>query len=155
MRTLSMGFFQRFLWFLDGRKTWSDISNFCDASYGGYSLYSRTFCGRSIQWCFEHCQVNKQLTFAYIYNTSFSFVLFNSSGLNSLAAVTMQDILISACNKKFTEKTKTLVTKGLAVGYGIISYIFVFVVKYLPGVLEVCKNLNYVFSNYKIPIWKF
>ena len=52
----------------------------------------------------------------------------------------MQDILVSACNKKFTEKTKTLVTKGLAAGYGIISYIFVFLVKYLPGVLEVCKK---------------
>ena len=59
----------------------------------------------------------------------------------------MQDILVSACNKKFTEKTKTLVTKGLAVGYGIISYIFVFGIKYLPGVLEVCNNWNFVFSN--------
>merc|ERR1719273_708856 len=53
----------------------------------------------------------------------------------------MQDILISACNKKFTEKTKTLVTKGLAVGHGIISYIFVFVVKYLPGVLEAALGI--------------
>ena len=29
------------------------------------------------------------------------------------------------------------VTKGLAVAYGILSYLVVFLVKYLPGVLEV------------------
>ena len=62
----------------------------------------------------------------------------------------MQDILVSACNKKFTEKTKTLVTKGLAAGYGIISYIFVFLVKYLPGVLEVCRFCIVKCTNHKI-----
>ena len=31
----------------------------------------------------------------------------------------------------------TWAAKGLAVGYGILSYLVVFLVKYLPGVLEV------------------
>ena len=60
-----------------------------------------------------------------------------SSGLNSLAAVVLQDMFISACNMKFDEKKKTIITKSLAVGFGILSYVFVFMVKYLPGVLEV------------------
>ena len=63
-----------------------------------------------------------------------------SSGLNSLAAVVLQDMFISACNMKFDEKRKTIITKSLAVGFGIISYVFVFMVKYLPGVLEVISK---------------
>ena len=47
-----------------------------------------------------------------------------------------QDILVSACNKEFKEKTKTYLTKGLACGFGFLSYGVVFLVKYLPGVLE-------------------
>ena len=63
-----------------------------------------------------------------------------SSGLNSLAAVVLQDMFISACNMKFDEKKKTIITKSLAVGFGILSYVFVFMVKYLPGVLEVISK---------------
>ena len=70
-----------------------------------------------------------------------------SSGLNSLAAVVLQDMFISACDMKFDEKKKTIITKSLAVGFGIISYVFVFMVKYLPGVLEVHKW--YLQSTYK------
>ena len=39
--------------------------------------------------------------------------------------------------KMMDEKKKTIVSKGLAVGYGILAYCIVFLVKYLPGVLEV------------------
>ena len=69
-----------------------------------------------------------------------------SSGLNSLAAVVLQDMFISACNMKFDEKKKTIITKSLAVGFGILSYVFVFMVKYLPGVLE-------VISKYCLPMY--
>ena len=64
-----------------------------------------------------------------------------SSGLNSLAAVVLQDILVSACNKNYTEKVKTFLTKGLAVGFGVLSYALVFLVKYLPGVLEAALGI--------------
>ena len=59
-----------------------------------------------------------------------------SSGLNSLAAVVLQDLCVSAANKKFSEKTKIILTKSLAAGFGFLSYFVVFLVKYLPGVLE-------------------
>lgn len=64
-----------------------------------------------------------------------------SSGLNSLAAVVFQDILISACGKEFPEKTKTFLTKGLAAGFGFLSFGVVFMVKYLPGVLEAALGI--------------
>merc|ERR1712223_1626505 len=59
-----------------------------------------------------------------------------SSGLNSLAAVVLQDLCVSAANKQFSEKTKIILTKSLAAGFGCLSYVVVFLVKYLPGVLE-------------------
>ena len=36
-----------------------------------------------------------------------------------------------------SERASTWCSKGLAVGYGVLSYLVVFLVKYLPGVLEV------------------
>jgi Na+/proline symporter len=64
-----------------------------------------------------------------------------SSGLNALAAVTFQDFIQGGCGLQMEEKKKTIVSKCLAVGYGILSYAIVFLVKYLPGVLEV-KYIN-------------
>ena len=60
-----------------------------------------------------------------------------SSGLNSLAAVTLQDFILGACNMNPSEQYKVIMSKLLALGYGILSYLVVFLVKYLPGVLEV------------------
>ena len=60
-----------------------------------------------------------------------------SSGLNSLAAVCLRDFIQSGCNIKLTEAKATFVTKMLAVAFGICGYGVVFLVKYLPGVLEV------------------
>merc|ERR1719154_1000109 len=60
-----------------------------------------------------------------------------SSGLNSLAAVCLRDFIQSGCDIKLTETKATLVTKLLAVGFGVLGYGTVFLVKYLPGVLEV------------------
>ena len=64
-----------------------------------------------------------------------------SSGLNSLAAVTLKDFIEAGCTLRLSEKASLWTTKGLAVSYGILSYLVVFLVKYLPGVLEVCGLL--------------
>lgn len=64
-----------------------------------------------------------------------------SSGLNSLAAVTLQDLMNAGCKVSFSEKRSTWAAKGLAVGYGILSYLVVFLVKYLPGVLEAALGI--------------
>ena len=60
-----------------------------------------------------------------------------SSGLNSLAAVCLKDFIASGCNIKLSDEKQTVITKVLAVVFGIIGYGIVFLVKYLPGVLEV------------------
>eukprot|EP00095_Tigriopus_kingsejongensis_P004642 maker-scaffold29_size597861-snap-gene-0.10 protein:Tk04642 transcript:maker-scaffold29_size597861-snap-gene-0.10-mRNA-1 annotation:"hypothetical protein DAPPUDRAFT_330864" len=64
-----------------------------------------------------------------------------SSGLNSLAAVTLQDFIMSGCEKKLGDKVELIVTRGLAVAFGILSYLVVFLVKYLPGVLEAALGI--------------
>ena len=71
-----------------------------------------------------------------------------SSGLNALAAVTFQDIIQGFFSVKMEEKTKTLVAKVLALGYGIIGYLIVFLVKYLPGVLEVSNVIQCIYCKY-------
>merc|ERR1719300_1313095 len=64
-----------------------------------------------------------------------------SSGLNSLAAVTMQDFIIGNIKTKLSEEKQTMITKILAVVFGVIGYGIVFVVKYLPGVLEAALGI--------------
>ena len=64
-----------------------------------------------------------------------------SSGMNSLAAVIIQDIVVGAMDKQISEKRKTLLTKVIALCCGLISYAVVFVVKFLPGVLEASLGL--------------
>merc|ERR1711910_191100 len=44
-----------------------------------------------------------------------------SSGLNSLAAVTLKDFIQSGCNVDLSEGKATLITKLLAVGFGILG----------------------------------
>ena len=64
-----------------------------------------------------------------------------SSGLNSLAAVTLQDFVLGGCNVELSEKKQLIASKCLALGYGILSYLVVFLVKYLPGVLEAALGI--------------
>merc|ERR1719347_2166181 len=64
-----------------------------------------------------------------------------SSGLNSLAAVCLRDFIQGGCNIKLSETKATFLTKMLAVGFGILGYVVVFAVKYLPGVLEAALGI--------------
>ena len=65
-----------------------------------------------------------------------------SSGLNSLAAVCLKDFIGSGCNIALSDEKQTLITKILAVTFGVLGYAIVFLVKYLPGVLEVRDQTN-------------
>merc|ERR1719427_644998 len=64
-----------------------------------------------------------------------------SSGLNSLAAVCLRDFIQGGCNIQLSETKATFITKMLAVGFGIIGYVVVFAVKFLPGVLEAALGI--------------
>ena len=59
-----------------------------------------------------------------------------SSGLNALAGVCLTDCLQLGCGIEISEEKKTLATKLLALIFGILSFGLVFMVKYLPGVLQ-------------------
>merc|ERR1712241_748840 len=47
----------------------------------------------------------------------------------------------AGCQVSFSEQRSTWAAKGLAVGYGILSYLVVFLVKYLPGELEAALGI--------------
>ncbi|CAG0884607.1 unnamed protein product [Darwinula stevensoni] len=59
-----------------------------------------------------------------------------SSGLNSLAAITLEDFVLIYASPNMNDKRKTLVSKGLSLGYGIVSFGFVFVAQQLGDVLQ-------------------
>jgi len=64
-----------------------------------------------------------------------------SSGLNSLSAVTMQDFIMGNYKGELTETRKVIITKVLCVVYGVLAYLIVFLVKFLPGVLEAALGI--------------
>ncbi|XP_038057834.1 sodium-coupled monocarboxylate transporter 1-like [Patiria miniata] len=64
-----------------------------------------------------------------------------SSGLNSLAAVTAED-LVRPCFKKMEEERYTLVTKGIAMGFGLLSMLVAYIVSLLnKGILQLALSL--------------
>ena len=59
-----------------------------------------------------------------------------SSGLNSLAAVFLNDFIkVSSCCTEMSERAKTITSKLVTIAFGVISFAIVFLVAYLPGVL--------------------
>ena len=64
-----------------------------------------------------------------------------SSGLNSLSAVFLNDFLQLGCNLNMSESIKTMITKSMCVVFGFISFGMVFLMKYLPGILQAAIGL--------------
>ena len=64
-----------------------------------------------------------------------------SSGLNSLAAVFLTDFLHLGCKVELSEGVKTIITKIVTFVFGLISFVVVFILKYLPGVLYAAIQL--------------
>ena len=59
-----------------------------------------------------------------------------SSGLNSLAAVFITDFLQLGCKFDMSDWSKTVTTKIITVVFGLVSFGIVFMVAYLPGILQ-------------------
>jgi len=64
-----------------------------------------------------------------------------SSGLNSLAAVFLRDLLEDGMKVQLSESRSMLLTKVLAVVFGLIGYALIFVVKSIGGVLEAALGI--------------
>ena len=64
-----------------------------------------------------------------------------SSGLNSLSAVFITDLLELGCKVDISENTRTVISKLMSLMFGLLSFGLVFVMKYLPGVLQAAIGL--------------
>ena len=60
-----------------------------------------------------------------------------SSGLNSLAAVTQLDLVEGYLDRRMSRKASLWATRAFSVAYGAVCYAFIYLVKYLPGLVEV------------------
>lgn len=65
-----------------------------------------------------------------------------ASALNSLSAVTCEDLLINGMNIKISADKGALYAKWMSLGFGIFSFGLVFIVERLGGVLQATLTLN-------------
>ncbi|XP_067646548.1 sodium-coupled monocarboxylate transporter 1 [Eurosta solidaginis] len=65
-----------------------------------------------------------------------------ASALNSLSAVTCEDLLVNGMNIKITPDKGALYVKWMSLGYGVLSFGLVFIVEKLGGVLQATLTLN-------------
>lgn len=65
-----------------------------------------------------------------------------ASALSSLAAVTSEDLLTSTFNIKIKPENGAMIAKWMSLGYGVLSFVLVFLVERLGGVLQATLTLN-------------
>ncbi|TDG52671.1 hypothetical protein AWZ03_000904 [Drosophila navojoa] len=65
-----------------------------------------------------------------------------ASALNSLSAVTCEDLLINGMNIKISPEKGATYAKWMSLGYGVGSFGLVFIVEHLGGVLQATLTLN-------------
>ncbi|XP_037043757.1 sodium-coupled monocarboxylate transporter 1-like [Bradysia coprophila] len=65
-----------------------------------------------------------------------------ASALNSLSAVTYEDIFVTGMNIKIDPEKAAMYIKWMSLGYGIISFALVFLVEQLGGILQATLTLN-------------
>ncbi|XP_001657719.2 sodium-coupled monocarboxylate transporter 1 isoform X2 [Aedes aegypti] len=65
-----------------------------------------------------------------------------AAALNSLSAVTCEDLLVTGLGIKISPKRSSLYAKWMSLGYGIFSFGLVFVVERLGGILQATLTLN-------------
>ncbi|KAL1116569.1 hypothetical protein AAG570_005041 [Ranatra chinensis] len=65
-----------------------------------------------------------------------------ASAMNSLAAVSMKDLLGGLCKIKIPEKSEATLSKWLSASFGLLSFGLVFIVEQLGSVLQVALSFN-------------
>lgn len=65
-----------------------------------------------------------------------------ASALNSLSAVTCEDLLVNGMNIKISPEKGATYAKWMSLGFGIASFGLVFIVEHLGGVLQATLTLN-------------
>ncbi|TMW52558.1 hypothetical protein DOY81_002383 [Sarcophaga bullata] len=88
---------------------------------------------------YEHIYTVAGIFVAGIFAASLGTV---ASALNSLSAVTCEDLLINGMNIKITPDKGALYAKWMSLGFGVLSFGLVFIVERLGGVLQATLTLN-------------
>ncbi|XP_013106181.1 sodium-coupled monocarboxylate transporter 1 [Stomoxys calcitrans] len=88
---------------------------------------------------YEHIYTMAGIFVAGIFAASLGTV---ASALNSLSAVTCEDLLVNGLNIKISPDKGALYAKWMSLGYGILSFGLVFIVERLGGVLQATLTLN-------------
>ncbi|XP_068142014.1 LOW QUALITY PROTEIN: sodium-coupled monocarboxylate transporter 1 [Drosophila tropicalis] len=88
---------------------------------------------------YEHIYSIAGLFVAGIFAASLGTV---ASALNSLSAVTCEDLLVNGMNIKISPEKGALYAKWMSLGFGIASFGLVFIVEHLGGVLQATLTLN-------------
>ena len=77
-----------------------------------------------------------------------------SSGLSALAAITFHDFIQGGCHINMAEKKKALLCKAISVIYGLLCYVLVYVIKFIPGIIQardLSKILPLVYNFLLLP----
>ncbi|XP_065360632.1 putative sodium-dependent multivitamin transporter [Calliphora vicina] len=88
---------------------------------------------------YEHIYTVAGIFVAGIFAASLGTV---ASALNSLSAVTCEDLLVNGMNIKISADKGALYAKWMSLGFGIFSFGLVFIVERLGGVLQATLTLN-------------
>ncbi|XP_073979656.1 sodium-coupled monocarboxylate transporter 1-like isoform X2 [Rhodnius prolixus] len=70
-----------------------------------------------------------------------------STGVNSLAAIWFAELEGTQFRKKLTDSQTGLVVKGLALTFGILSYLVVFIVPFMGGLVPLAVSLSSIFAG--------
>lgn len=80
-----------------------------------------------------------------INNNGPTFFTFSSlsTGLNSVALVVLEDFIRPHC-PNLRDETATRITKGISIGFGVISFASVFIISKVKTILDVREIINLV-----------
>lgn len=111
----------------------------CDPLTAGQITATDQLLPYYIMHLYEHIYSVAGIFVAGIFAASLGTV---ASALNSLAAVTCEDLLVNGLNIKISPEKGALYAKWMSLGYGAVSFVLVFIVEKLGGVLQATLTLN-------------
>ncbi|XP_037089110.1 sodium-coupled monocarboxylate transporter 1-like [Pollicipes pollicipes] len=64
-----------------------------------------------------------------------------SSGINSLAAITMEDFIMPSVSRPLTAQMQTIISRALAVAFGVLGFLLVFIAEQLGDILQAALSI--------------
>lgn len=66
-----------------------------------------------------------------------------SSGMNSLAAIVLEDFVKAGCFPNLSEEASTWTSRGLSLFFGLLTFALVFVAEQLGNILSVSSQVDF------------